>query len=410
MTDRTQSPPLSGIRVIDFTTFLSGPFCTQILGDLGAEVIKVEPFAGDSSRSIPPYFVGEDSAYYLSTNRNKKSVAVNLKAEDGCRIARSLIAKADVVIENFRPGVMEKLGLPAEALCEQHPALIWASITGFGQTGPWKDQPAYDMIVQALSGVMSMTGEVGRQSVRLGIPAGDIIAGMYTAIAINGALFDRSRTGLGRRIDVSMLDGQLSMLSYQGQYHLVGGAVPDRQGARHDSIPTYRSFLAGDGRELVVTANTQTMWSQMAQALGLPELVDDPRFADAKSRLVNKEELWPLLENAFQARSAEEWVTEFVKRSVPAALIKNVPEAIEDARCSGRSMVVELQNESGDSLEVVGSPIKMEGHEMPMGYPPALSENLLDCLGGLLDMPESEIAALMEAGVLLAPNNVKDGA
>jgi crotonobetainyl-CoA:carnitine CoA-transferase CaiB-like acyl-CoA transferase len=273
--------PLNGVRVVDLTTFLSGPFCTQILADLGAEIIKVEPFGGDSSRAIPPHFVGDDSAYYLGNNRSKRSIALDLKSPEGLRIARDLIARSDVVVENFRPGVCERLGLDVDALRAERPDLVWASISGFGQTGPWRDRPAYDMIVQALSGVMSLTGEVGRAPVRAGVPIGDLVAGLYAAIGVLAGLAERGRgVAGGRTIDVSMLDCQLAMLSYQAVYAMHSGTTPAPQGRAHDSIPTYRAFTAGDGRALVVTANTERMWAGLCHVLGLSHLVDEPRFAD----------------------------------------------------------------------------------------------------------------------------------
>jgi CoA:oxalate CoA-transferase len=365
--------PLAGYRVLDLTTFLSGPFCTQILADLGAEVVKMEAPEGDSSRAIPPHFVGEDSAYYLGINRSKRSIVVDMKQADGLALAKRLIAAADVVVENYRPGVAARIGLDIQALCERNPELVWASISGFGQTGPWKDRPAYDMIVQALSGVMSLTGEPGRPAVRLGIPAGDMVAGMYATIAINAALADRERTGRGRVIDISMLDCQLAMLSYQSSYALIAGTTPQPQGARHDSIPTYRSFVARDGRELVVTANTERMWRGLCQALGCQALVDDPRFADGGARLKNKLALWPLLEQAFLARDAADWIEPLTAQGVPVALIKTVPEALQDARESGREMITAMVSPQGQRIEVVGNPIKFAGVPTPpAAYPPAL--------------------------------------
>src|SRR5690606_15288224 len=291
--------PLAGYRIIDLTTFLSGPFCTQILADLGAEVIKIESPSGDSSRHIPPHFVEGDSAYYLGINRNKRSVAVDMKQAEGVALVKDLIGKAHVVVDNFRPGVAAGMGLDIPKLMEEHPKRVWASISGFGQHGPLYDRPAYDMIVQALSGVMSLTGEEGRPAVRLGIPAGDLVAGLYAAIAINAALADRERTGKGRIVDVAMLDCQLAMLSYQSAYALIAGVTPAPQGAKHDSIPTYRSFRGGDGRELVVTANTERMWQGLCRVLGLESLLDDERFQTGASRLKNKHALWEQLESAF---------------------------------------------------------------------------------------------------------------
>lgn len=402
--DTTNVPtPLAGYRILDLTTFLSGPFCTQILADLGAEVVKVESPEGDSSRAIPPHFVGAESAYFLGINRNKRSVAIDLKREQGLALVRQLIAAADVVVENFRPGVPARMGLDIAALRAEHPRLIWASISGFGQNGPWRDQPAYDMIVQALSGVMSLTGEAGRPAVRLGIPAGDMVAGMYASIAINAALADRERSGQGRTVDISMLDCQLAMLSYQSTYALVAGVVPGPQGARHDSIPTYRSFVAGDGRELVVTANTDRMWRGLCAGLGVSELADDARFATGALRLRNRDALWPLLEQAFLAKPAADWIAPLQAQGVPIALIKNVPEALQDARESGRGMVLPLTDANGRRIEVVGNPIKFSPMTTPPAiYPPTLGQDAPTVLRSWLDKSEAEIADLAACGALPA--------
>ncbi|HEY8611706.1 MAG TPA: CoA transferase [Roseomonas sp.] len=397
----SRAAPLSGYRVLDLTTFLSGPFCTQILGDLGAEVVKIETPEGDSSRDIPPHFVDGDSAYFLGINRGKRSLVIDMKRTEGLALAKRLIAEADVVVENYRPGVAARIGLDIQALRAAHPRLIWASVSGFGQTGPWRDQPAYDMIVQALSGVMSLTGEPGRPAVRLGIPAGDMVAGMYATIAINAALADRERTGEGRVIDVSMLDCQLAMLSYQSTYALVAGVTPQPQGARHDSIPTYRSFVAGDGRELVVTANTERMWRGLCEALGREALPLDSRFATGARRLENREALWPILEEAFLARGAADWIAPLQERGVPVALIKTVPEALADARMAGRGMVQPLRREDGTRIEVVGNPIKFVGETSPEpGYPPRLGEDAARVLGGWLSLDAVEVEALRANGVV----------
>jgi crotonobetainyl-CoA:carnitine CoA-transferase CaiB-like acyl-CoA transferase len=393
--------PLSGYRVLDMTTFLSGPFCTQILADLGAEVVKLESPSGDSSRAIPPHFVKDESAYFLGINRTKRSIAVDLKVPAGLELARRLVAEADVVVENFRPGVLARMGMDIEAIRGAHPSLVWASISGFGQSGPWRDQPAYDMIVQALSGVMSLTGEVGRPAVRLGIPAGDVVAGMYAVIAINAALAERERSGLGRAIDISMLDCQLAMLSYQSTYALVAGVVPQPQGARHDSIPTYRSFVARDGRELVVTANTERMWKGLCAALDCDALTRDARFLTGAARLQNREALWPLLEAAFLKKSAADWIAPLQRQGVPVALIKNVPEALDDARAAGRGMVLGLRDADGDHIEVVGNPIKFSGQpDVEATYPPRLGADAEQVLWTWLQMEPQAVQALMEEGVL----------
>jgi crotonobetainyl-CoA:carnitine CoA-transferase CaiB-like acyl-CoA transferase len=393
--------PLAGYRVIDLTTFLSGPFCTQILADLGAEVVKLEAPEGDLSRSIPPHFVEGESAYYLGINRNKRSIAVDMKKPEGLALAKQLIGRADVVVENYRPGVAGRIGLHIEQLRDANPRLIWASISGFGQDSPWHDRPAYDMIVQALSGVMSLTGEPGRPAVRLGIPAGDIVAGMYAAIAINAALADRERRDVGRVIDISMLDCQLAMLSYQSTYALIAGVTPQPQGARHDSIPTYRSFIAGDGNELVVTANTARMWEGLCKALGCGALIEDPRFVDGSARLKHREVLWPLLEEAFLGRSAADWIEPLNRQGVPVALIKTVPEALADAREAGRDMIVHLQGCGDQRIEVVGNPIKFPGApKVAHSYPPALGQHSADVLNRWLALTPQAIAALRDTGAL----------
>ncbi|MEU6537156.1 CoA transferase [Streptomyces sp. NPDC047000] len=395
--------PLHGLVVLDLTTFLSGPYCTQILADLGAEVIKLEPLTGDSSRGIPPHFIGDDSAYYLGNNRNKTSVALNLKSSEGLEIALGLAARADVVVENFRPGVASKLGLDCDALRAERPGLIWASISGFGQSGPWRDRLAYDMIVQALSGVMSLTGHPEQPSARLGIPAGDLAAGMFAAIGVLAAVASRAVTGVGRTIDVSMLDGQLSMLSYQAVYALLTGTAPGPQSSRHDSIPTYRSFTGGDGRELVVTANTERMWAGLCDVLGVPELVADERFRDARSRLTHRDELWPLLEQAFLARDAAEWVDLLTAGQVPAALIKTVPEALADAGDAGRGMLVDLADEAGHRVRTMATPITFVGDRPRRHtYPPRLGQDTEEVLGRFLGISGSRVAELREAGILIA--------
>ncbi len=392
--------PLDGITVIDFTTFLSGPYATQVMADLGATVIKIEPEHGDSSRGIPSHEVGDHTGYYLANNRNKKSVGVNLKTAKGQALARKLALASDVVIENFRPGVASRLGLDAKTLCAEKPSLIWAAITGFGQTGPWKDRPAYDMIVQALSGVMSLTGEPGGNAVRLGVPIGDIAAGLYSVIAINAALRARETTGQGDIIDISMLDCMLSLLSYQGVYSLISGKAPGPQGARHDSIPTYRSFRAGDGREFVVTANTERMWKGVCTAIGCEELAADPRFDNSRRRLKNREALWAILEPAFGAGSAEHWVAELQKNDVPAAMIRNVVEAFADARTSGRRMLWPLSDGTHE-FDSIGTPINLvNAPEMPRGYPPAIGQDNVEVLGTLAGLAEDEAAKLLAEGVL----------
>ncbi|WP_157497405.1 CaiB/BaiF CoA transferase family protein [Leifsonia sp. Leaf264] len=395
-----ERPPLTGIRIIDLTTFLSGPSATQLLGDLGADVIKVEALSGDSSRAIAGPELDGDSAYFLANNRNKRSIALDLKSPRGREVLERLIAGADIVIDNFRPGVTARLGLAPERLLEEHPALIWTSISGFGQEGPWRDRPAYDMVVQALSGVMSLNGHVGSPAARLGIPAGDVVAGLYAVIGILSALHARSETGRGRIVDVSMLRGQLAMLSYQALYTNLNGVAPGPQGAAHDSIATYRSFRGLDGREFVVTANTPRMWEDLCRVLGVEELIVDERFVDAARRLANKDALSEILESRVMKRPAAEWVELLTAASVPVAPVKNVLEALGDARAADDGSLLTVSNESAE-FENVATPIRfVDTTEVEPVYPPALGQDSVRILTAELGYTDDEVTALVTAGIV----------
>lgn len=397
-----QPAPLEGVRIVDLTTFLSGPSATQLLGDLGADVIKVEALSGDSSRAIAGPELGGDSAYYLANNRNKRGIAVDLKSPRGHEVVRRLIAGADVVIENFRPGVTARLGLAPETLLAEHPSLVWASISGFGQEGPWRDRPAYDMVVQALSGVMSLNGHPGAPAARLGIPAGDVVAGLYAVIGILAALNARAETGAGRIVDVSMLRGQLAMLSYQAVYAGINETAPGPQGAAHDSIATYRSFRGGDGREFVVTANTPRMWEDLCRVLRLEELIADERFVDAAARLRNKRELWDRLEARIAERPAADWVEALTAASVPVAPVKNVLEALEDARAADDGSLMTVRDDTS-SFENVATPIRFVGTaDVHPAYPPALGGDTAAILTRELGFSDDDVASLVEDGVVVA--------
>ena len=392
---------LAGIRVLDLTQFLAGPYSTQILADLGAEVIKLEAPVGDWSRTLPPHFVGEDSAYYLSINRNKKSIVVDMKLPEGIALVKRLAARCDILMENFRPGVLDRLGLTYAALSADNPGLIWASISGFGQDGPDRDRPAYDMIVQALSGGMSMTGEPGGPAVRAGIPIGDLSAGMFAAIGALAALEERRRSGRGQFVDVSMLDCQVSMLTYQAAYYLHSGKVPGRQGRGHDSIPTYRGFDAANDTALVITANTERMWQGLCEVLGLPELLKDARFTKNEDRYANRDALWPIVEAAFRRRPAKEWVPLLQDAGIPVAEVNTLRDALDNPQVRHRGMVLELAAPDGRVARVVGNPVKMsrtvrDGHE----FPPALGGDTRAVLAGVLGMSESEIEDAVARGVV----------
>lgn len=393
--------PLRGVRVLDFTQFLSGPYGTQILGDLGAEVIKVEAPAGDLSRTVPPHFIRADSAYYHTINRNKRSIVVDLKNAGAAELLRSLMDECDVVIENFRPGVLKRLGIDREGEQQRRPELIWCSISGFGQTGPLRDLTAYDMIVQALSGTMSLTGSKGGEPVRTGLPIGDLAAGLHAVIGILAALHRRRESGEGEYIDISMLDCLTAMLSYQGTYYLESGAAPGRQGSGHDSIPTYRLFYAKEGGAIVTTANTERMWQAMAKVLGHPELLEDERFTLNADRLRHKEELWDILEPAFLERSAEEWVTLFNEASIPVGIVNDVGAALTHPQTEARNMVIELEDGQGTTVKTLGNPIKLRDFsEEKHSFPPSLGQDGMAVLHDILGYDPERVEELVERGVI----------
>lgn len=385
------SRSLEGLRVLDLTQFLAGPYATQILADMGADVVKVERPKGDLTRHLPPHFVGDDSAYFLSVNRNKRSVVVDLQEAGGADLVRRMTSWADVVVENYRPGVLDHWGISAEDITASRPDLVWCAISGFGTGSPYQDLAAYDMVIQAMSGGMSMTGEEGGSAVRTGIPISDLAAGMYAVIGILGLRNRVLAGGVGGRLDISLLDCQIAMLSYQGSYFLNSGVVPGRQGSGHDSIPTYRGFVCGDERQIVVTANTERMWEALCQALGLTELLSDERFVNNDARYRNREALWQILESRFRQLSASEAEHLLLTYDVPVALVRTVGEALEDQHAKQRGMVLHLRDsERGLDARVPGNPLKevllakAADNDGP-GYPPALGRDtrtfLLDDLG-----------------------------
>lgn len=369
------APPLSGVTVVDLTTFLAGPYATQLLADLGADVIKVEPPDGDPSRAIPPHFIDGDSAYYLSVNRNKRSVVLDLKSVDGRGRLLSLLDKADVLFESYRPGVMTRLGLDEATLRARRPALVTCSITGFGLEGPESGRGAYDAIVQAMSGGMSITGEPGGRPVRAGVPLGDVAAGMVAAMASTAALLRARQTGVGAHVDVSMLDVQISMLTYQAAYYLLAGATAGPQGTGHVSIPTYRSFRCRDGKEVMVTANTERMWQGLCRAMGLGGIATDERFRTNASRLYNKADLWSILERAFAAGSSTEILARLEAESVPAAPVQTIADALESGHATSRGLVVSVAGRSGPR-RFVGAPFRLMGEPtVPPRWPPSLGQD-----------------------------------
>lgn len=352
--------PLSGITILDLTHVLAGPFCSMTLADLGAHVIKVErPGIGDDTRAFPPFTKGK-SAYFATINHGKKSIALDLKADADRAIFDRLLARADVILENYRPGVMERMGYGWDDLHAQYPLLIYGAVSGFGHTGPEAKRPAYDMVVQARGGVMSITGEKDREPVRVGASVGDIVAGMYLCQGVLAALVDRDRTGLGRKVDVAMLDSQLAILEHAVAITSVTGAPPGPTGARHPSIAPFETFHASDGL-FVIAAGNDVLFEKLCVALNLP-LADDDRFATNPARVENARLLKRLIEAVTLDKTRAHWIAKLGAAGIPSGPIQDVAQAMRDPQILARNMVVDVLDRNGrPAFKAAGNPIKMSG-------------------------------------------------
>ena len=393
-------PPLAGVRVIDLTRVLAGPFCAMSLGDMGAQVIKIEePGKGDDTRGWPPFVSGE-ATYFLSVNRNKKSLTLNMKAPEGQAILRRLLAAADVVLENFRPGTMERLGFGYEALRKANPRLVYCSISGFGESGPEAHRPGYDLIVQGESGVMDITGFPDGPPVKVGNSIGDLVAGMAAAHGITLALLSRAKTGKGQKVEIGMLDVMASLLTYQAGLYWNAGGRPVRRGNEHPSIVPYEVFKAQDVYLTLGVANN-SLWERTCRALDREDLIRDPRFDTEANRVANRKALVPLLNEILGARPADEWLARLDKAGVPAGRIKSVAEVCESAHLRARGMVVALPHPKAGSITVMGVPLRL--HDTPgaaAAPPPLLGQHTDEILTGLLRMPKARVEALRAAGVV----------
>lgn len=403
----TWKGPLKNVKVLDFTRVLSGPYATMMLGDQGAEIIKVEaPIKGDDTRNFPP-FHGEMSHYYIALNRNKKSIVLNLATEEGKKIARDLAAECDVVIENFRPGVMERLGLDYATLSARNPGLVYCSISGFGADGPLRDQPSFDIVAQALSGVMSVNGEPGSRPTKMGLPIGDMAGGIYGAIAILSALFERKETGKGRFIDISMLDALLGMLGYLAQIYFVSGESPKPQGTSHPNIVPYGAFQTSDGY-IIIACLTESFWHNLARAIGAEELLEDPRFADYASRLAHRDEMNDLIEQYISTGTTAEWTERLQRHDVPHSPILSVGEALEHANTQARGMTSTVTHPKLGELRLVGNPINYVGvPRPPLLPPPQLGENTEEILQQVLNITSQRIEELHALGAFSPPGTLK---
>jgi CoA:oxalate CoA-transferase len=379
--------PLDGIIVLDLTHVLAGPFCSTILGDLGARVIKIErPVLGDDTREFPPFKQGE-SAYFAALNAGKQSIALDLKAPADRAIFERLLDRADVVLENYRPGVMERLGYGYEDLRKTHPRIIYGAVSGFGHTGPEAGKPAYDMVVQARGGVMSITGPEGGPPVRVGASVGDIVSGMYLAHGILAALVQRARTGEGAKVDIAMLDSQLAIQEHSLATTTATGVPPGPTGARHPSITPFSTYRASDGF-FVIAAGNDALFAKLAQGLGCPDWITDPRFVSNGARCENVHMLKRLIETITLEKPRDHWIALLESVGVPTARVQNMAEAIEDPQVKARHMVVPVeQREGGPSFKAAGNPIKMS----------TLPEREARGPAPLLDADRSAILAWLDA-------------
>ena len=353
--------PLSGLLVLDLTRVLVGPYCTMILSDLGARVIKVEaPGVGDDSRGFGP-FIEDQSAYFMSLNRNKESIALNLKIDEDKKIFEKILAKADILVENFKPGTLNKWGYGWDNLKDKYPKLIYASASGFGQTGPLKELPAYDMVVQGMGGLMSVTGQPDSEPTRVGTSIGDITAGLFTAIGINAALYDRQKTGKGMYIDVAMLDCQIAILENAIARYLSKGEIPKPMGSRHPSISPFEAFKTKDSY-IIIAAGNDKLFEGMCKVFNL-DLYNDEKFNTNASRNKNIEELKKILENKLKDKTTEQWCRVLEEKRIPCGPINNIKEAVESPQTKARNMIVSAMHNKIGEFKMAGNPLKMSSYE-----------------------------------------------
>ncbi len=392
--------PLAGVRVLDLTRVLAGPFCAMLLGDMGAEVVKIEePGKGDDTRSWPP-FVGGEATYFMSVNRNKKSVTLNLKAPEGRRILRALVKRSDVLLENFRPGTMEKLGFGYRALAKVNPRLVYCSISGFGESGPEAHRAGYDLIVQAESGLMDITGFADGPPVKVGTSIADLVAGMSAAHGVTLALLARARTRRGQKVEIAMLDAMAALLTYQAGIYFATGQRPVRRGNAHPSIVPYEVFKAADAYLTLGVANN-SLWAKCCAALDRPDLARDGRFDTEAKRVQNRDTLIPLLNEILGARTVEEWLKRFEAAGIPAGRIKTVAEVCESEHLKARGMVVTLPHPKASRVTVMGVPIRLHGTPGRAGAaPPVLGQHTDLVLRTLVGLSRAEILGLRRKGAI----------
>jgi len=394
--------PLEGIRVLDLTRVLAGPFCTMMLSDLGAEIIKVEvPGTGDDSRSFGPFRNGQ-SLYFINVNRGKESIAIDLKTEAGKKLLVDLAKKCDVIVENFRPGTMEKLGLGWDVLKVANPRLIYGAVSGFGHSGPDSGRPAYDILVQAMGGVMSITGWPESPPTRVGLSMGDITAAVYLATGVNAALYQREKTGLGQKVDVSMLDCQLSILENALVRFQVDGKSPTPLGTRHPTITPFQAFRASD-KWFVIAVGNDALWKKFCEAMKRPDLFADPRFSTNGGRTKHYDDLIPEIERMLELKERADWLEILEKAGVPSAPVNTVEDVMLDRQLAARNMFVTVEDEHAGQITIPGNPIKMESVPESPTRPkaPAIGEHTDQVLAGILGLDAAAIASLRAQGVVV---------
>ena len=391
-------PPLDGITVLDLTRVLSGPYCTMLLADMGARVIKVEqPGKGDDTRAWGPPFLEGESAYFLSINRNKESVTLDFKHPEGRAVLDQLIAKSDVLVENFRPGTLTKLGLDYQTLAATHPRLVYCSISGFGHTGPRWKEPGYDAIMQAEGGLMSITGSAEGSPYRLGVAIVDIVSGMFAAYGVAMALFARERTGRGQEVDLAMLDATVALLTYQAGNYFASGKVPVRLGNRHPSIVPYEMFAAADG-EFVLAVGNDEQWRRF---LRVADLADEERFATNRQRVTNYDQLRPFVADRLRTQPRPFWIERLTAAGVPCGSVRDFQELFADPQVAAREMLAQIEHATIGPLTVLGVPVKLS--ETPGGVrmpPPTLGQHTNAILERDLGFTTDAIAGLRRQNVI----------
>lgn len=393
--------PLDGVRILDLTRMLTGGYAAMLLGDLGAEVIKIEaPGKGDPLRRMPPHFYKGESAYFLSISRNKKSVTLDLRKDEGREVFHRLVEVSDVVFDNFRPGVLERLGADYDTLKKIKPDIICCSISSYGHTGPLKNGPGFDLVIQALSGMMSYTGEPGRVPVRMGAPMGDLAGSLFAVFAVSAALYAREKTGEGRFIDLSLLDCLISLHTYVSEYYWLGGQLPQLIGSGHMSVVPYRAYRTRDGF-LTVAIFVEKFWAGLCNVIGRPELGRDERYDSTAKRLERRAEVDAVLEEVFPLKTTEDWMKLLEAEGVPAAPVLTIDRVFEHPQVLERGMVVEVEHPAGGVIKMIGNPVRQpEVDEQPLAPTPRLGQHTDEVLRRLLNYDEERLSRLRSEGVI----------